>query len=145
MVLKMKDVSPIDSSWFCTPDAEKLKYNWFIFEFACDLYFQIKHSKIEALCKWRSRRNNKQLAEFCAYFAKRIRRSTLEVFAEIIDEIEIKDEFVYDYCHTNTASETAAIVSVATDTWKELYEICLVCPSDCTNRYYDKCIFFDSE
>ena len=139
----MKDISPIQSSWFYTIAEEKIKLNWFLFEYACELYSKIKYSRNEALCKWRSGRSNKQTAEFCAYFAKRMRHSAIDRLVGITDEVEIDDVYILDYCHTNTIRETIALMDVAGNAWGELLEICAVCPHRCISERFEYCDMFD--
>ena len=141
----MKDISPIQASWFYTIAEEKVKLNWFLFEYACEVYDKIKRSDNEALCKWRSRHSNKQRAEFCAYFAKRMRRCVLDRIAEITDELEIDDEYILDYCHKISIRETSALMDAAVDAWVELLDICAVCPCRCLSERHEYCDMFDGE
>jgi len=139
----MKDISPVQASWFYTITEEKIKLNWFLFEYACEVYDKIKRSDNESLCKWRSRWSNKQTAEFCAYFAKRMRRS---IFDRLADKtVEIDDEYILDYCHTITIRETSALMDAAAEAWSEFLDICAVCPCRCLSERYEYCDMFDRE
>jgi hypothetical protein len=140
----MTTESPVKASWFYKNETEKIKMNWFLYEYACKIYDNIKTSKNIVLTKWKSKRNNKQLAEFCAYLAKRTRRNIRSEFVSNIDEeIVTIDEFIQDYCHTNSEFEDDAIADICEDAWIELIESCSICPTSCINEMQAYCDMFD--
>ena len=139
----MFDDTPIKSNWFYIHESEKVKLNWFLYEFACTLYVHIRGDKSEDLQRWKAKRSNKQLAEFCAYFSKRMRQS-------IYDRLEGRtvvtvgnEDYVFDYCHTNEPVETGAILDVVESAWDELLSICEICPARCISEREEYCTFFD--
>lgn len=139
----MKDISPIQASWFCMYETEKVKFNWFLYEYACTLYSHIKRSKGSAINSWRSKRTNKQLAEYCAYFSKRMRQ---DVFAQLegrTETIYADEDYVFDYCHADTAKEIVALLEAAKAAWSELMCICAVCPERCITEREEPSRFFD--
>jgi len=142
-VSDMKDISPIQSSWFYMYDIEKCKFNWFLYEYACTLYDHIKRSGNETLSRWRSKRTNKQLAWYCGYFSKRMRQ---DVFAQLdgrTETIYVNEDFVFDYCHDDTAEEILALLEAARSSWDELLEICEICPERCISEREEPSMFFD--
>ena len=135
--------SPVQATWFYMDAGEKIKFNWFLYEYACDLYEGIKRSRKNALRKWKSQRSEIQIAEFCAYFSKRMRQSVTDKLAGLTEETEADEEFICDYCHTNTHSENVAILEVAGKVWEELLDVCVACPNRCVSERYRYSEFFD--
>jgi len=135
--------SPVQASWFYMFESEKVKLNWFLYEYACTLFDHIKHTRKKALTKWKSQRSEEQLAEFCAYFSKRMRQSVLNRLSGLTEETEGDEEYICDYCHTNTHLENVAILDAADKAWEKLLDICVVCPNRCVSERYERCEFFD--
>jgi|DewCreStandDraft_4_1066084.scaffolds.fasta_scaffold19086_3 uncharacterized Fe-S radical SAM superfamily protein PflX len=137
----MKIDPPIKASWFYMFESEKTKFNWFCYEYACTLYDHIRKSG--RLKKWRSERSDLQIAEFCAYFAKRMKQSVLDKLAERTDATTADEEYIADYCHENTHSQNMAIMDVAGEAWDELLSSCETCPNRCISERHARSKFFD--
>jgi hypothetical protein len=134
----------ISASWFYKDETEKVKMHWFLYEYACKLFDQIKSSKNSALTKWKSQRSNKQLAEFCAYLAKRTKRNIHDKpVSNPEEDIITVDEFIHDYCHTNPEAEDDAITDICEAAWVELLESCSICPTRCIREMHARCELFD--
>ena len=136
--------TPVNASWFYIDESQKINMNWFLYEYACKIYDNIKASQTKALTKWKSQRSNKQLAEFCAYIAKRTRRNMYTKPVSVSeDDIITIDEFIQDYCHAGTEAECDAIADICEAAWVELIDTCRVCSAGCLNDFSAKCEFFD--
>jgi uncharacterized Fe-S radical SAM superfamily protein PflX len=135
--------SPVQASWFYMDESEKIKFNWFLFEYACNLYDEIMRSRKGALRKWKAQRSEGQIAEFCAYFSKRMRKSALNQLAGVTEHTEGDEEYICDYCHTNTHHENVALLDVAGKAWEEMLDACIACPNRCVSERYERCSFFD--
>ena len=133
----------VKSYWFYNAERGKVKLNWFLYEYACVLYDHIRDSRKKAIGRWRSKRSSEQIAEFCAYYAKRVRLSVNYWLVGATKEAEFEDTYASDYCHTNTQRENDAIFEVAVDAWAELQESCSACPCRCLSERYESCSFFD--
>jgi uncharacterized Fe-S radical SAM superfamily protein PflX len=133
----------VQASWFYMDESEKIKFNWFLYEYACTLFDHIKHSKKKVLTSWKAQRTEEQIAEFCAYFSKRMRQSILNRLAGKTEATEGDEEYICDYCHTNTRRENIAILEAVETAWDELLEICVVCPSRCLSDRYMRSELFD--
>ena len=134
---------PVQSSWFYMNASEKIKFNWFCYEYACVLFDQIKKSKNKVLRKWAGNRSEEYLAEFCAYFSKRMKKSVLDQLSGLTEETEGDEEYICDYCHTNTHRENIAILDVAGEAWEELLSVCVTCPNRCISERRERCRFFE--
>ena len=75
-------------------------FNWALYELALKIYDHIQDSKLKPLQRWKSRHSKKQLAEFSAYYAKRMQVSILENLNGS-GIVALYDIYLTDYCHTN--------------------------------------------
>lgn len=139
----MRIDSLIPASWFYMDESEKTKFNWFIYEFALSLFEHIESSRDRTLGKWKARRSEVQIAEFCAYFSKRMKQSVLDRLTGRVEETEADEVYVSDYCHTNTHRDNAAIINIAADAWEDMIEGCIACPNRCISERFMRCEFFD--
>jgi hypothetical protein len=134
----------IKASWFYTCENEKNKMNWLLYEYACKLYEHIDECQNKTIAKWRAQRSNERIAEFCAYFAKRMRQNIHSRDADVSpDDAITADEFIRDYWHANTRRETEALADVGEAAWLELLKSCSACPTGCLNAMSERCDIFD--
>jgi hypothetical protein len=139
----MFDDTPIKASWFYLNDCEKVKINWFLYEFACMLYLGLKRSTGGYINKWKSKRSNKQLAEFCAYLSKRMKQDIFKRLDGFTSGVMAYEDHIFEYCHTNTPEENRAVFEVVESVWKEMLMICQLCPTGCLDEYAGRCYLFD--
>ena len=138
---KSEDLIP--SSWFYMELTEKIKLNWFLFEFACTFYEHIRNSKIKRIIDWKAKYTDEQIAHFCAYYAKRMKESIINSYESGSDTMEAFDEFLTDYFHTNTHRENDVIANLAGMAWENLMETCDICSASCLEKPMDYCVLFD--
>jgi len=141
--MKIVEGSPVIASWFYIHEADKIKGYWFLYEYACTLYDRFKRSKSKALSAWMKKHSDERLAEFCAYFAKRMRKSINDKLDGLTDATEIDEEYISDYFHTNTPRENQMVMGVAGEAWEELLSVCVSCPHRCISESERRCEFFD--
>jgi len=139
----MKAESLIPASWFYRDDNQKTMFNWFLYELALKLFDHVQSSKLKPLVRWKSRLNDKQVAQFCAYYAKRMRVSVLENTEGGSGIIALYNTYLLDYCHDNTLSEDDALGKVVAAAWGALLKSCSVCPCRCAVRRDEHCELFD--
>lgn len=138
----MKAEAMIPASWFYRDNSQKTMINWFLYELALKLYDYIQASKLNPLKRWKARLSNKQVAEFCAYYSKRMRVSVHENI-EGSGIIALYDIYLTDYCHTNTKSEDEALSKVVAAAWGDMLKSCAACGCRCAVRGDDYCEFFE--
>lgn len=142
-IIAMKAESLIQASWFYLDDDEKIKLNWFLYEYALVFFDHVKGSGRKAVAKWKSRQSEEQIAEFCAYYAKRMKQSVRALREGTEKAILMPEYFVSDYCHATTHRENRAIMEVASAAWTEKLLICKACGGGCTYDGEMRCEFFD--
>ena len=139
----MKTEKLIPTIWFCKEDNEKNKLNWFTYELACKFYEYIKESQKKSVAYWRAKKSNQQIADFCAYFAKRVKRRILDKAKMDTDGVQIEESFIRDYYHMISRGESNAILEVAGNSYADLLETCVICPVRCLEEMFIYCELFD--
>ena len=139
----MKSEEFVLTSWFHKEDNEKIKLNWFLYEYAC-VFFELLHEdRTKRIAGWKARLTDEQLAEFCAYYAKRMKRSLVDFLEHETGTIKVYDEYLGDYCHANTRRENGVITKLGSAAWDKMMGSCAVCPDKCLEEPGGHCGFFD--
>ena len=133
----------IPARWFYRDNSQKTMLNWLLYEFALKFYDHIAGSRAKALAKWKAQLTDERLAEFCAYYSKRMRLSILDNIEGHTGTTVVYAEYVTDYLHENSQGEDAAIRRIGGIAWGELLSTCAACPCRCLDRRSERCEFFD--
>ena len=139
----MKSEKLIPTTWFYKDDNEKIKLNWFLYEYACDFFDLLCADKTKRIADWKSNLTDVQIAEFSAYYAKRMKPSIVDFLEQNSRTIKIYDEYLSDYCHTNTRRENAVISKIGSLAWDKMVHSCAVCPTKCLDEPGEYCELFD--
>jgi hypothetical protein len=140
---KNYDNCPIDPKWFFKNDSDKTKFSWFHYEYACEMFILVTKSRTNMLRKWKTGRNEKEIAWFCAYYAKRMRDCMFEVFEGHSSKVDCRMDYVWEYCHHNTENESRELALLARDAILGLLDICGDCSQRCYSESGEYCSFFD--
>ena len=132
---------PIKAEWFYTDESEQTKINWFCFEYALEFYTFIMKS--EALRKYRARNSSGEIAAFCTYFAKRMKKSVYDKLGGITPVVIIDEEYIADYYPKNTQRQNKVFIDVAGEAWDNLLSVCETCPTRCISEREKRSEFFD--
>jgi len=132
---------PIKAEWFYKDESEKKKINWFCFEYALEYYTFIMGSK--ALRKYRKETSEEDIAAFCAYFAKRMKKSVYEKLARLTPVVIIYEEYVAEYYPKNTQRQNKVFIEVAGEAWDNMLSVCETCPIRCISEREKRSDFFD--
>jgi hypothetical protein len=133
--------SLIKKEWFYHNDSEKTKLNWFLYEVALEYQVFIKRS--QSLEGYRKKHSEKNIARFCTYYAKRMKKSVLEQLAGLTDATILDEEYIADFYPKNTSRQNALLMQVAFDAWDSLLAVCENCPSRCLSEKDRLSDFFD--
>jgi len=131
---------PIKAEWFYTDESEQTKINWICFEYALEFYTFIMKS--EALRKYRARNSNEGIAAFCAYFAKRMKKSVYDKLGGITPVVIIDEEYIADYYPKNTQLQNIVFIDVAEEAWDNLLSSCEICPMRCISEREKRSEFY---
>lgn len=140
---KMESHPYIRTTWFYIDDDEKTKLNWLVYEYACELYGIIKQSRKKSLKDWKAERSDEQIAEYAAYYAKRMRRSLIKLLEGRSKTLDALGAFVTDYVHSTTYSVSGELTALGGDAWRQLMAVCAACPQRCMPEANRLSSFFD--
>ena len=137
---KMKDNVKAES--FYKDDGDKIKLNWFCYEYANVLCSFINTSK--KLDQYRAHRSPAQIADFSLYFAKRMRKSIYDMQTGKIEGIAINAQYVYEYYPKCSSKQAQALIEVAKSAWDDMTLGCTICPHQCLSEAFELAPMFDS-
>ena len=134
---------PVKPEWFSKPYDEKIRMSWFHYEYACRLYDQIESSQNNTVRRWSKRHGNEQIAEFSAYFSKRMQPCMHDIVEGHTTVLSCKVGYVRDYCHDNSKQENSELTALAQQAMSELLDECNDCPEQCLSEPGAYCDHFD--
>jgi hypothetical protein len=137
----MDTQTTIRPEWFYRFNAEKIKLNWFLYEVALEYQSHIKKNK--ALTKFREELGEKAVADFCAYFAKRMKESVLDQLDGVTAETILYEEYFSDYFHGMDGKLKKLLNQTAEEAWDSHLSVCETCPSRCLSEKELPSPFFD--
>jgi hypothetical protein len=135
------EIDPIKPQYFYSNEAEKIKLNWFCYEYAFVLYKNLRESK--KLKKYRKENTKENIVQFCVYLSKEMKNSIHQKLGGITEEIVFYEEYVEEYYPKNTRAENYLLLTEATKAWEEMLSDCVTCPTRCISEMNEKCILFD--
>jgi len=127
--------------WFLEGANAKIKLNWFLYEVAMEYYAHIMRCK--ALGRYRKQNSEEEIAQYCAYYAKRMKKSVLDRLAGMTDATEIDEEYISDYYPKNSAKQNGLLLETACAAWDSLLSVCETCPTRCLSEKDRICELFD--
>jgi hypothetical protein len=139
--MQQLEVDPIKAKYFYENNDEKIRLNWFCYEYAFSLYNGIRKSI--KLKKFRKQNNQEQIVKFCIYFSKAMKKSIFERLGKLTNETVFHEEYVENYFPENNKTINMFLLEVAARAWDELLSVCENCPTQCISKMYEKCILFD--
>jgi hypothetical protein len=134
---------PVKSEWFTLPYENKRKIEWFHYELACRLYKEIEVRRIKIVRNWRKRHSEEQIAEFCAYYSKRMEPNMHEVLEGLSGSISCSVGYVRDYCHNNSKQENTTLAELAQQALSKIIDDCNECTINCLSEPGEYCALFD--
>jgi len=148
MVITLKteeefEYSVIKPTSFYSGEHEKTKLNWFCFEISVGLFDEIKKNHGRQLKK--NKIDDKAIAEFSIYIAKKMKDIVLWKLAGKIDTVYISYEIVELYFPTFNDRLVNKILDTISKVWDEQLSICEICPTRCISEKDAYCIMFDDE
>jgi hypothetical protein len=135
-------IDKVGANNFYKDTGDKVKQNWFLYEYANILY-----SKIEErtdLAVYRKKRGRDDILAFCVYFSKRLRRSISHAEKKQTTGIAIDGRYVYEFYPGNSRTETQKLLEAASEAWEEHLFVCSNCPNQCLTEGFEITDMFDN-
>ena len=132
----------VQATNFYIDDGDKIKLNWFLYEYANLLYMKILVSP--KLLRYRKFYSEDQVIAFCVYFSKRLRKSIHDRQLDHSDTVAFDGKYVYEFHPKNSFAQTQALLDAALVAWDEQLRNCAGCSHQCLNNGYEITGMFDS-
>jgi hypothetical protein len=127
---------------FYQDNADKIKLNWLCYEYANSLYSAVCDSA--RLFKYRKSRTDAEIADFCLYLSKRIRKSIFDKLTGAMDTVMFRTSYVREFYSGMRVRQMDAILEVAISVWEKQLQGCIVCPNQCLKAGFDLTDMFDN-
>jgi len=127
---------------FYQDDGDKIKLNWFCYEYANNLYSAIKLSK--KLAQYRAQHKPEQIVDFCLYYAKRMRKSIYDKNAGKSESVAVSVQYIYEYKPECPSKQAQALIEAAETAWNDTILGCTVCPNRCLFEWFELTPMFDN-
>jgi hypothetical protein len=135
------EVDPIRPEYFYSNNDEKIKLNWFCYEYSYVLYSKLRNDiKFK---KYRKKNTQDQIVKFCMCFAKEMKKSIYERLGGLVDKTTFYIDYVEQYYPRYSRREIVLLLSGAMQAWDELLDNCVICPTRCISEMNKKCVLFD--
>jgi hypothetical protein len=127
---------------FYQDDADKIKLNWLCYEYANNLYAAIREdARLPKAIKGLA---EPEMANFCVYFAKRMRKSVYDKLTGTASAIAFRTSYVREFYPSMAVKHMDAFLRVAIAAWNQQLLGCGVCPNQCLEAGFDLTDMFDS-
>jgi len=132
---------PIRIEWFHHLEGEKTKLNWFLLETALEHYERIMGSA--ALAAYREQYSSEQIALFCTYYARRMRKSLLNCLKGRTKSVIHYRDYVDDFYPHHDNRLKRLLEDAAIEAWSHMLAACENCPAQCLVDYRSRSFDFD--
>jgi hypothetical protein len=135
-------IDKIAAEHFYKDNGDKIKQNWFLYEYSNILFSKIE--KAPKLAAYRKKRGNDNITAFCVYFSKRLRRSLFHAQTKQTSGVMIDARYVYEFYPDNSRTQTQRLLEAAMETWDEHLRMCSRCPNQCLTEGFEITDMFDN-
>jgi len=127
---------------FYKDSGDKIKQNWFLYEYSNILYSKIWESP--ELTIYRNKQGEDNILAFCIYFTKRLRQSISNVQKKQTSGVMIDARYVYEFYPDNSRAQTQRLLDAALKAWDEHLQACSKCPNECLTDGFEITDMFDN-
>ena len=131
----------VSAANFYKDDGDKIRLNWFLYEYANMLHMNIISNP--KLKRYRKLHTEDQIAVFCIYFSKRMRKSIYDRQIGKTNSVVFNGKYVYEFYPDSSYAQTQWLLELALDTWNEQLQNCGGCPNECLNDGFEITEMFD--
>lgn len=134
-------VDKVAAGNFYQDNGDKIKQNWFLYEYANVMFSKIEESP--GLAAYRKKHSQDSIAVFCVYFSKRLRQSISKVHKKQTSGVVIDARYVYEFYPGNSRAQTQRLLEAASKAWGEHLLACSNCPNQCLTDGFERTDMFD--
>jgi hypothetical protein len=139
--IQQNNLAVITPAAFYTNEKDKIKINWFLFEYAAELDSHIKRP----LRKRLKRKNidRRKIAEFCIYYSKKMKGEILDKLSGRIENVSLSYHAIEDFFPHLNDKLVDDLLTSAFDAWDSITSMCVKCPTRCISEKDYKAPMFD--
>ena len=130
-------------SHFFSNAADKIKLNWFLFEYALELQSVIRQDKGLAARLARKGVDDEAVARFCIHYAKRMKPQVLDRVAGRIANVSIGYQEIEAFFPTLGDRLGDQLLTKAAEAWDSQTDSCCLCATRCISEKDEQCTMFD--
>ena len=134
--------SPIRIEWFYDLEGHKTKFNWFLLEIALEYYDRIQSS--QALSAYCEQYGQEQIAQFCTYYARRMKKGLLNFLRGRAKHVIAYQEIIDDFYPHHSDKLNRMLHDVAKEAWESMLSGCENCPQQCLCDYKSRTRLFEN-
>lgn len=131
----------VSATNFYKDRGDKIKQNWFLYEYANNLYMMI--IKSPKLKRYRRLYTGEEISEFCVYFSKRLRQSINDALIGHTQNVVLHGRYIYEFYPDNSYAMTQNLLDTALFAWEDQLKSCSGCPNKCLPDGYEITDMFD--
>ena len=135
-------IDKVAANNFYKDNGDKIKQNWFLYEFSNLLFSKIEQNT--KLAAYRKKHDQENISAFCVYFSKRLRQSISNAEKKQTSGVAINGRYVYEFYPNNTQAQTQRLLEAASEAWDEHIHVCSVCPNQCLRDGFEITDMFDN-
>ena len=133
--------TPIEIEWFHYLHGDRTKLNWFLLEVALEYFSCIMKSA--ELASYREQYGEKQIAQYCTYYARRLKDGLLKYLSEKRKRINIYQKHITDFYPHHSHQMNSILGAVAGEALMHMSSACKNCPQQCLIDYQSRSLDFD--
>jgi len=135
------NTTPIQMEWFTNLEGEKTKLNWYLMEFAMDYYTVVM--KYPGLEDYRTQYDDLHIARYCAYYARRMKKSFLNCLRGRAKNIIFYEVYITDFYPHHNGGLNDMLNKQAIEAFEDMQSNCEGCPYICLRDYRGYMPLFD--
>jgi len=136
------ELDKVSAANFYQDNGDKIKLNWFLYEYANLLCMKISVSS--KLARYRKLNSQDQITAFCVYFSKRLRKSIYDMQTGCSKSVAFDGRYVYEFYPNNSFAQTQVLLDAALVAWEDQLKCCTGCQNKCLIDEYEITDMFDS-
>jgi len=136
------DFDKVKAENFYKDDGDKIRLNWFLYEYANQLHMRIAASP--KLARYRKSHSEEEIVAFCVYFSKRMKKSIHDRQTGRSKSVAFDGKYVYEFYPNNSSAQTQLLLTAALAAWEEQLQNCESCPLQCLIDGYELTSMFGS-
>lgn len=120
---------------------DKVKMNWLCYEYANNLFMEIRSDG--GLKQYREKHSAGEIATFCVYFTKRLRKSVFDSQLGHTKGVSIRESYICEFYPDIDEKQMRRLLESAGKAWREQVSGCAVCPNRCLTDGWARTDMFD--